>query len=82
MNEIFIIGKIASKVEYKFIVNNKKQYAKAEFEIERNKEVFKVIGYNNIADYCYRKLKINDQVFIYGKIETGMRINARSIESI
>lgn len=82
MNEIFIIGKVASKVEYKFIVNSKKYFSKAEIEIERNKETFKVIGYNNIADYCYRKLKINDQVFIYGKIETGMRINVKSIEII
>lgn len=82
MNEIFIIGKVASKVEYKFIVNNKKQYAKAEFEIEKNKEVFKVVAYNNIADYCYRKLKTNTQVFIYGKIETGMRINIKSMEII
>ena len=42
MNEIFIIGKVASKIEYKFIINSKKNFSKAEFEIELNKQTFKV----------------------------------------
>ena len=82
MNEIFIIGKVASKIEYKFIINSKKYFSKVEFEIELNKQTFKVKGYNNIADFCYRKLKINDEVFINGKIESDMVVNVEKIKII
>ena len=82
MNEIFIIGKIVSKIEYKFIINSKKYFAKAEFEIELNKQKFKIKGYNNIADFCYRKLNKNNKIFINGKIETGMIINIKRIKVI
>lgn len=79
MNEIFIIGKVVNKVEYKFVVNSKKYFSKVEFEIELNKQVFKVKGYNNIADFCYRKLKKNDSVFINGGIESDMMISIKNI---
>lgn len=82
MNEIFIIGKVASKIEYKFIINSKKYFAKVEFEIEFNNQKFKVRGYNNIADFCYRKLNKNDMIFINGKIESGMIIDIKKITII
>lgn len=80
MNEIFIIGKVVSKIEFKFIVNSKKYFSKIEFEIELNNQIFKVKGYNNIADYCYRRLKKNDNVFINGKIEGNIIINIKNIQ--
>ena len=79
MNEIFIIGKVVSKIKYKFIINSKKYFAKVEFEIELNKQRFQIKGYNNIADFCYRKLKKNDMIFINGKFESSMIINIKSI---
>ena len=82
MNEIFIIGKVKNKLEYKFIINSKKYFSKVEFEIERNRQKFKVKGYNNIADFCYRYLKKNDKVFINGKIENNMIINIKNIKII
>lgn len=82
MNEIFIIGKIASKIEYKFVINSKKYFSKVKFEIEVSKQKFKVICYNNIADYCYRKLEKEDSVFINGRIENYMEIAIKSIIKI
>lgn len=82
MNEIFIIGEIASKIEYKFIINSKKYFSKVKFEIEISNQRFKVIGYNNIADYCYRKLEKENNVFINGRIENNMEINIKSIIKI
>ena len=79
MNEIFIMGKVASKIKYKFIINSKKYFAKVEFEIELNKQKFPIKGYNNIADFCYRKLNKNDKIFINGQIRTNMIINIKSI---
>ena len=82
MNEIFIIGKVASKIEYKFIINNKKFFAKVKFEIELNKQKFKVKAYNNIADFCYRRLKKDDKIFINGKIVNNMIIDIKNIRII
>jgi hypothetical protein len=82
MNEIFIIGKVVSKIEYKFIINCKKYFSKVDFKIELNNQEFKIKGYNNIADFCYRKLKINDEVFINGKIKSDMVVNVEKIKII
>ena len=38
-------------------------------------------GYNNSADFCYRKLNKNDMVFINGRIENDMTINIKSIKN-
>ena len=82
MNEIFIMGKVVSKKEYKFIVNSKKYFSKVEFEIELNKQRFQIKGYNNIADFCYRKLNKNDMIFINGKIESGMIIDIKNLKLV
>lgn len=79
MNEIFLIGKVANKLQYKFIINSKKYFSKVEFEIELDKQIFKIKGYNNIADFCYSKLKKNDILFINGKIESNMIIQVKNI---
>lgn len=79
MNEIFIIGKIVSKIEYKFIINSKIYFLKAEFMVELSEQKFKVKGYNNIADFCYQKLKKNAIVFINGRIESNMEINIKGM---
>lgn len=82
MNEVFIIGKIESKIEYKFIIDSKKLFAKVEFIIEQDRQKFKVIGYNNIADFCYRELKEKNKIFINGKINSEMEIEVKNIEKI
>ena len=79
MNEVFIIGKVISKFDYRFIVNNKKQFAKVEFEIKVDKQIIRVIGYNDIADFCLRYLNENDNVFINGKLEYKIYINIKEI---
>ena len=68
MNDVFLTGKIISNVEFKFIINSK-NISIAMFNIETNyKQVIKIKAYNELADYCYVKLKINQRVFIYGEI--------------
>ena len=82
MNEVFIIGKVISKIEYKFIVKSKNFFAKAEFEIEKANQKFKVKCYNNIADFCYRKLNKNIKIFINGKINSNMEIELKYVNII
>ncbi|MGN1310510.1 MAG: hypothetical protein ACI4VP_02190 [Clostridia bacterium] len=58
--------------------NNQKIYQQEEILVDIFFCGFKVKGYNNIADLCYRKLKKNDKIFINGKIETNMIINIKN----
>ena len=66
LNLCFFKGKIVSETYFKFIINSN-NCAISYFYLElENKSVIKVIGYNEIADYCYSKLDKNDHIFIEG----------------
>ena len=72
MNEVFLIGKIISDIEFKFIINSKNK-AIACFEIETNdKQIVRIQAYNQLADFTYSKLNENDKVFINGYIEANV----------
>ncbi len=69
MNICFIFGEIISKVEFNFILNSK-NISMARFDIIlSNKSIVKTKAYNELADYCYRELKIKDKIYICGKLE-------------
>ena len=72
MNEVFLIGKIISNIEFKFIINSKNK-AIACFEIKTvDKQIVRMQAYNQLADFAYSKLNTNDKVFINGYIETNV----------
>ncbi len=68
MNEVFIMGKVVSKVEFDFIYKGT-HISKAKCEIKlNNKSKIQIIGYDEIADFMYRSIKENQVVFLYGNI--------------
>ena len=71
MNEVFIIGKIVSKVEFKFIYKGKHTSKSTCYMELNNKTVIQIAGYDNMADFLYRKVKEKKKVFIYGKIQNN-----------
>ena len=72
MNEVFLIGKIISNIEFKFIINSKNK-AIACFEIKTaDKQIVRMQTYNQLADFAYSKLNTNDKVFINGYIEANV----------
>ena len=72
MNEVFLIGKTISNIEFKFIINSKNK-AIACFEIETaDKQIVRIQAYNQLADFAYSKLNTNDKVFINGYIEDNV----------
>ena len=80
MNLCFVIGKIVSEIEFRFIVDNKKYMSIAYFDIElNNKSIIKVKAYNELADYCYSKLQKNDICFLNGSIDSKMEIEIEEI---
>lgn len=81
MNICIVYGKIVSKVEFKFIINVKKYYSIAIFQIElNNKSIVTVKGYNEIADWCYRNLKIENYCIIEGHIDSKSEIIIKNID--
>ena len=82
MNECFLKGKIVSKIEFDFLINNK-NISIVRFELKlKNKSIVNVKSYNEIADKCYKTLKKGDTVFIQGKINSKMEIEIKEIEKI
>ena len=80
MNEVFLIGKIISDIEFKFIINSKNK-AIACFEIKTaNKQIVRIQAYNQPADFVYSKLNKNDKVFINGYIEdNGVKVKCINV---
>ena len=83
MNICFLYGKIISDIDFKFIMNNKNKTSLSVYKIQlNNKSIVIVKGYNEIADYCYRNLKIGDNIYIQGRLNNMMEIEADFIEKI
>ena len=79
MNLCFLIGKIISEIEFKFIINSK-NISIAYFKIElHNKSIVQVKAYNELADYCYSKLQKYDVCAIQGYINSEMKIEVEKI---
>lgn len=74
MNLCFLIGKIVSEIEFKFILNSK-NIAVTIFEIQLDKQsMITVKAYNEMADWCYQKLVKEDVVAIKGNLNSKMEI--------
>ena len=69
MNEVFLIGKVVTKVEFKFIIYSKNiSTAKFDIQILKDNQIIKIRAYNENADLVYSKLNINSKVLINGYI--------------
>ena len=80
MNICFIIGKVVNDVDFKFIMNNKKYNSIAKFKLEIDKnDIINIKAYNEIADYCYKNLIKNDQIAIYGQLNSEMEVVLKEI---
>lgn len=69
MNLCFVKGKIISEIQFEFMLEKNKNAIIIFYIQLENKTKVRVIGYNKIADKCYRKLEKNNVVWIEGYIE-------------
>ena len=88
MNICFLIGKIISDVEFDFVIDNNKGFKNRKISVIKFKlklldeNVVNIIGYNNVADFCYQKLNIRNNVFIEGFINNAGEIGIKNINLI
>ena len=74
MNRCFFIGKVYSNIKFDFILNGKSiSIVICDIKL-LDGNIIKVKGYDEIADYCYSKLKYGDVVNIEGIINNRMEI--------
>lgn len=79
MNLVVIQGKIVSEIKFDFIFNSKNR-AIAIFTVKlTNHSEITVKAYNEVADFCYSKLKQEDTIWIEGYLTTKMQIKIQSI---
>lgn len=83
MNICFFIGKIISDIKFDFIINSKNNISISLFILELNdNNKIKIEGYNNIADFCYKKLKKEDRILLEGHINNKMHIVINKINKL
>ena len=78
MNECFVMGKIISNIDFEFIVNSKKYYSIFKIKLD-NKSIITVKGYNEISDFCYKKLIKNNNISLYGELNSKGEIEILEI---
>ena len=81
MNEVFLIGKIITGIEFKFIIKSK-DISIVIFKIEtiEYKQKIEVKAYNEMADYIYRKFNKNDMIMINGYINNVCEIIIKTVD--
>ena len=68
MNEVFLIGKVITDVNFNFIIESKHNSI-VEFKIKTlDNQVLNIRTYDELADFAYSKLKKDSIVFIYGNL--------------
>ena len=79
MNLVFIYGEIIEEIKFDFMINNK-HVSIARFKMKlKNKSIIEVIGYDEIADLCYQKLKSQMKAYIQGKVTTKLAVEIENI---
>lgn len=80
MNICFIIGKIISDVEFKFVLESK-YISIVIFKLKlSNCSIVTVKTYDEIADSCYQKLQKGDIIGIKGYLNSNMEIIISDID--
>ena len=72
MNEVFIIGKIITEVKFDFILNSK-HISVSRFKIMTiyDKQEINITAYDEMADYVYANIKLEDLVMINGYLKNN-----------
>ena len=86
MNICFFQGKIISKINFKFVMGSNENLSCRHTSIcyfdvlLNNKTIIMVKAYDNMADLCYRKLKIDDFININGKLCENYEVELCAVE--
>ena len=92
MNNVFLIGKVISDIEYKFIYdrfkidNNDEKYkhiaiARCYIKLQ-NSSIIEIYGYDEIADILYREIRVGSNAFFEGSLDSNGKIKVKDFENV
>lgn len=82
MNEVFLIGKIITPIEFKFIMYSRDtSIAQFMLKTEDNQEIT-IKSYNEVADFAYHRLDIGITIMINGYLNSKTETIAKKITLI
>lgn len=69
MNISFFIGNVVNIEDFKFILNSKKHKSKIALNLKLlDKNIIKIVAYDETADYVLRNVCLGNTIFIQGKL--------------
>lgn len=80
MNRVYLMGKIITDIEFKFIINSK-NISVAMFKIKtiKDNQIINIKAYNELADYFYSKYNTGDTIVIEGRVK-GNSVTVNHLE--
>lgn len=82
MNRCFLKGKVISDVQFEFMIDQNHNSISIFSIILQNKTEIQLIAYDELADFCYQKLKVEKIIFIEGYLKTENQVEIITIKSI
>lgn len=79
MNRCFLTGKVRREVQFEFMIDPNHNSISIIEVILTNKTQIQLIAYDELADFCYQKLKVGNRIFIEGYLKTENRVKIRLI---
>jgi hypothetical protein len=82
MNRCFLTGKVINNVQFEFMIDPNHNSISIIEVILTNKTQIQLIAYDELADFCYQKLKVENVIFIEGYLESENQIEIITIRKI
>lgn len=80
MNQCFLMELIISNLNFKFIISGKHDSIIQFSLLLSNGSIIKVIAFNELADFCYKKLKKDEWICVQGSLNHKTEVVADYIE--
>lgn len=82
MNKCFLFGNLESDINFSFTLK-KKPISIATFYLKLlNNTIIKIYTFDENADFCYRKLRKNQYVFLEGKLNSEYNVIVENIYKV
>lgn len=82
MNLCFVTGKIISNIDFQFMLGSKKVSIVKFLLAINEKNIVKVKAYDELADWCYKKLVKSDCIVLQGELNNKMEIIIHNINYV
>lgn len=80
MNKCFFMGFVINNIDFQFIINGKHDSIVQFSIVLFNGSIIKIIAFDKLADFCYRKLKMDCLICVEGYLNQKIEVVADYIK--